>query len=70
MQYFEVWYISCESNRRWFVAQCPADWSADDLQNHIRLGGCGDDIAEITEIVETCEPKDGIWTSYDDGDPY
>lgn len=63
--YYEVRYISCESNERWYIAQCPSDWSSYDLENRIQLGGCGDDVAEIVEIIPTSEPSDGIFTSYE-----
>ncbi len=51
--YWEVNYISCESNRRWSVARAPIDWEEYDVRDRISIGGCGDDVAEILEIFET-----------------
>lgn len=51
--YWEIWYISCESNRRWTIARAPADWEEWQVRDRIPLGGCGDDVAEITSVEST-----------------
>ena len=51
--YWEVEFISCEGNERWTIYRAPSDFDDYDIENHIQLGGCGDDIAEITNIRET-----------------
>ena len=51
--YWEIQYISCESNNRWMVARSPIDWDANDVNSRIPLGGCGDDIAKIIDVFET-----------------
>jgi hypothetical protein len=51
--YWEVEYISCEGNRRTSTWAAPADFTEYDVDNHIMLGGCGDDPAEILSIEET-----------------
>lgn len=45
-----IWYISCESNRRWYEKECPASWGRLRVEESIRIGGCGDDIAEIISV--------------------
>jgi hypothetical protein len=51
--YWEVNFISCEGNERWCIYRAPEDFDDLDMENHIETGGCGDDIAEITSIIET-----------------
>jgi hypothetical protein len=51
--YWEINYISCESNRRWAIARTPIDWDEDDVRGRIPMGGCGDDVAEVREVFET-----------------
>jgi hypothetical protein len=58
--YWEINYISCESNFRWTVARTPIDWTEYDVINRIPVGGCGDDVAEIKEVFETSN-KDYGW---------
>jgi hypothetical protein len=57
--YWEINYISCESNRRWTVARTPIDWEECDVRSRISTGGCGDDPATITEIFETSNTNYG-----------
>ena len=51
--YWEINYISCESNERWTVARTPIDWDEDMVRERIPMGGCGDDVAEVTDVFET-----------------
>lgn len=51
--YWTIEYISCEGNKRFSVVRTPIDWEEFDVINRIHLGGCGDDVAEITEVFET-----------------
>lgn len=51
--YWEINYISCESNKRWTVARTPIDWDEDMVRDRIPMGGCGDDVAEVTDVFET-----------------
>lgn len=51
--YWEVNFISCEGNERWCEYRAPADFNEYDMWTHIEIGGVGDDIAEITSIMET-----------------
>jgi hypothetical protein len=50
--YWEIRYISMESNERWTTARCPADWTAYDVECRVPRGGVGDDISEVTEVLE------------------
>lgn len=58
--YWEVWFISCESNRRWTIVRTPSDWTEWDVRNRIPNGGCDDDPAEILSISET-QDEDFCW---------
>ena len=51
--YWEVDFISCEGNSRYTVVRTPSDWDKYDVNDSMPLGGCGDDIAEITGVSET-----------------
>ena len=51
--YWEINFISCESNHRWTIARAPADWDSYEVESNISLGGCGDDVAEVTSVEET-----------------
>jgi hypothetical protein len=53
--YWEINYITCESNRGWTIARTPIDWDEYDLRSRIQLGGCGDDPATIEEIFESSD---------------
>jgi hypothetical protein len=53
--YWEIHYVSCEGNNRWAVAKTPTDWNEYDTMSRIPLGGCGDDVAEIMEIISTSD---------------
>jgi hypothetical protein len=53
--YWEINYVSCESNDRWTIARAPADWESDEVRDRIPMGGCGDDVARIISIEETCD---------------
>lgn len=59
-KYWEVWYISCESNERWLIVKTPVDWEDYDVESRLPLGGCGDDISEVTSINESCN-EDYSW---------
>jgi hypothetical protein len=59
--YWEVNYISCESNERWGIAKTPKDWDNYDVMSRIHRGGCGDDIAEIIDVVETTPDDNCHW---------
>lgn len=52
-KFWEVWFISCEGNKRVTTARSPIDWDEYEVRNNIQMGGCGDDISEITSIEET-----------------
>jgi hypothetical protein len=52
-RYWEVWYISCESNKRYSIYKTDSDCSASDVRDNLTIGGIGDDIAEIISIEET-----------------
>lgn len=51
--YWEICFISCEGNHRWAIAKAPIDWNNHQVSESISLGGCGDDVANITSITET-----------------
>lgn len=51
--YWEIWFTSCEGNKRWTVARAPYDWSDWEVRDRVRLGGCGDDPAEVLDVFET-----------------
>lgn len=53
--YWEIWYISCEGNRRHFRARTPIEWSSYEVRKAITMGGYGDDPAEIISIEESYE---------------
>jgi len=57
--YWEIWYVSCESNKRWTIARAPADWESCDVRDKIPRGGCGDDVAEITSVEQTWDDNYG-----------
>ena len=52
-RYWKIEYISCEGNERWVIARTPIDWVEYQVHDRIPMGGCGDDVAEITSIDET-----------------
>ena len=58
--YWEVSFRSCEGNDRWTIARTPMDWSECDVRDSIQMGGCGDDPADIKEIMETSD-EDWGW---------
>ena len=58
--YWEIWYVSCESNDRHITARTPADWESYDVRERIPMGGCGDDVAEITSVEQTWD-EDYSW---------
>lgn len=51
--YWEIWYVSCESNKRHTVARAPIDWDEYQVREKIPMGGYGDDVAEITSVEQT-----------------
>lgn len=57
-------YISCESNKRWYLVRCPSTWSEYDVETKANslCGGCGDDMAEIINVERT--------TMYNEKDVY
>lgn len=57
--YWEIRYISCEGNDRWTVAKTPDNWSEYDVRSRIPIGGCGDDVAEVTEVFQTSNDNYG-----------
>jgi hypothetical protein len=57
--YWEINYVTCEGNRRWAIARTPFEWDKYDVEGRIRLGGCGDDPAEIDEVFEVSETDYG-----------
>ena len=61
--YWCVEYISVEGNDRWTNARSPEGWNSYDVRNAIRMGGVGDDPAEIKNIYETTvhDPWDYSW---------
>lgn len=52
--YWEIVYISCESDLKWTVARAPVDWTAYDVRRRI-LDGENDEIATITEVLHTSD---------------
>ncbi len=50
--YWEIRYTSCEGNDRWTVARTPIDWNEYEVKSRIPMGGCGDDVASIKEVIE------------------
>lgn len=52
-KYWKIEYISCEGNEVWTIARTPIDWEEYQVHDRIPIGGCGDDVAEITSIDET-----------------
>ena len=52
-KYWKIWYVSCEGNDRWVIARTFIDWEEYQVHDRIPMGGCGDDVAEITSIDET-----------------
>ena len=58
--YWEIQYRSCEGNNRWTIARTPIDWEEYDVKDRIPMGGCGDDVAEITGVFESSN-KDYSW---------
>jgi hypothetical protein len=63
--YWEINYISCESNRRWTVTRTPIDWDEEDVRSRIPTGGCGDDVAEVLDVFETSD-NDYSWDFCDE----
>jgi hypothetical protein len=51
--YWEINFISCEGNKRFAIARAPIDWEEYDVRSRVTMGGCGDDVAELKEIIET-----------------
>ena len=51
--FWEIHYISCESNKRWTTVRTPIDWDEDMVRERIPMGGCGDDVAEVRDVYET-----------------
>lgn len=53
--YWEIWYYSCEGNKRWAIAKAPENWSEYEVKQCIldNAGGIGDDVDEIISIHET-----------------
>lgn len=47
---WEVRYISCEGNERWYNKEVPNNWEEWQVRESIQIGGCGDDIAEIISL--------------------
>jgi hypothetical protein len=52
-RYWEMTYISCESNTRYTHIRTPDTWDQYDVRSAVPMGGCGDDIAEIVDIEES-----------------
>jgi hypothetical protein len=50
--YWNVWYLSCEGNRRWTTARTPDTWSEDEVESAFPLGGMGDEPAQLISIEE------------------
>lgn len=51
--FWEIQYVSCESNERWTIARTPIDWEEYDVRERIPIGGCGDDVAYVKDVFET-----------------
>jgi hypothetical protein len=51
-KYWEILFISCESNNRRMIARTPIDWDKYQVIDRITIGGCGDDVAEIVDVFE------------------
>ena len=65
--YWEIWYTSCESNRRWTVARAPIGWDEYQVRERIPMGGCGDDVAEVISVdqVGRTDSDYVCWDFYD-----
>ena len=64
MEEYSYWileFISCESNSRWTRIIAPADWEEWQVRERIRIGGCGDDVAEIISIEPSWMDDNGIY---------
>lgn len=59
-KYWEIWFTSCEGNKRHTIARTPIDWDDHQVRDRIPIGGCGDDVAEIISIEETGD-EDYSW---------
>lgn len=55
--YWEIQYVSCEGNNRWTIARAPEDWDAEQVRERIPMGGCGDDVDEVTDVFSSCKEK-------------
>jgi len=58
--YWEITFRSCEGNDRWTIARAPIHWEEYEVRCRIRLGGCGDDPAEIQDVFKTSN-SDYCW---------
>mgnify|MGYP003488574896 CR=1 FL=1 len=58
--YWEICFISCEGNNRWTIARAPFDWDEYQIRDSVSIGGCGDDVANITSITETNSDDYGL----------
>lgn len=65
-KFWRVWYVSCESNTRWLMVRTPSDWVEEQVRDRIPIGGCGDDIAEISSIEETGGDANYSWDFCDE----
>jgi len=54
-RYWEIEYVSCESNDRHTVARAPSSWEEYDVRSNIPMGGCGDDVAEVISVSEVSQ---------------
>lgn len=59
-KFWLIQYKSCEGNHIWTVARSPINWEEYEVRDRISMGGCGDDVAEIKDIVTTSN-TDYIW---------
>ena len=51
-KYWEIWYLSCEGNRRYTIIRTPDTWDTYQTKHAFKLGGIGDDPAEFISIEE------------------
>lgn len=62
VEYWEIEYISCESNKRWSIAKCPAEWSEYDVRSAIMSDSSfGDEPATINKCSITYFDTDYSW---------
>ena len=47
--YWMVWHINCEGDRRWFPVRCPGSWDSQDVASMARQRSYMNEISEVLE---------------------